>query len=94
MCRSVIHGGDSTFLAKEFGQFSQDKPHMKPYFNRLAAPFRRQLNAAVFMGVRSICQYMGIGHSTFYLWTRGYQFPATPPQTGGASRARHWLMNG
>jgi predicted DNA-binding transcriptional regulator AlpA len=70
---------------------------MKPYFNRLAAPFRRQLNAAVFMGVRSICQYMGIGHSTFYLWTRGYGFPATRTPDGrwvtSAALIDEWLRS-
>jgi predicted DNA-binding transcriptional regulator AlpA len=68
---------------------------MKPRFNRLAGPFRRQLDAAGFMGVRSICEYMGIGHSTFYLWIRRYQFPASRTPDGrwvtSAALIDEWL---
>jgi hypothetical protein len=55
---------------------------MKPSFSTSAIPFRRQMAAQVFMGVRSICEYMRIGPSTFYTWTRGYEFPATKTPDG------------
>jgi predicted DNA-binding transcriptional regulator AlpA len=70
---------------------------MKPHFNRLAAPFRRQLDAAVFLGVRSICRYMSIGPSTFYTWTRDYDFPATRTPDGrwmtSAALVDEWLRS-
>jgi predicted DNA-binding transcriptional regulator AlpA len=70
---------------------------MKPYFTRLAAPFRRQLDAAVFLGVRSICSYMGIGPSTFYMWTKRYSFPATRTPDGrwmtSAALIDSWLRD-
>ena len=56
---------------------------MKPHFNRLAAPFRRQLDAAVFLGVRSICAYVGIGPSTFYPGPSATDFPLPVPPTAG-----------
>ena len=68
---------------------------MKPSFNRLAAPFRRQLDAAVFLGVRSICRYMSIGPSTFYLWIGAYGFPAARIPDGrwmtSAALVDEWL---
>ena len=55
---------------------------MKPSYNRLAAPFRRQLDAAIFFGVRSICAYVGIGPSTFYIWSGPIGSPPLVPQMG------------
>jgi len=70
---------------------------MKPHFNRLAAPFRRQLDAAVFLGVRSICRYIGIGPTTFNLWTQRYGFPATRTPDGrwmtSAALIDEWLRS-
>jgi hypothetical protein len=70
---------------------------VKPNFTRLAAPFRRQLDAAVFLGVRSICRYMSIGPSTFYIWTRTSGFPATRTPDGrwmtSAALVDEWLRS-
>jgi len=70
---------------------------VKPNFTRQAALFRRQLDAAVFLGVRSICRYMSIGPSTFYTWTRGYGFPASRTPDGrwmtSAALVDEWLRS-
>ena len=58
------------------------KPSFKPSVSALAVPFRRNMEAQVFVGVRSICSFMRIGPSTFYTWARGYDFPATRTPDG------------
>lgn len=58
------------------------KPSFKPSAKALAVPFRRDMEAQVFLGVRSICSYLHIGPSTFYTWARGYDFPATRTPDG------------
>ena len=55
---------------------------MKPQFKPSAVPFRRHMAAQVFLGVRSISSYMGVGPSTFYTWTRSHGFPATRTPDG------------
>lgn len=52
------------------------KPSFKPSAKALAVPFRRDMEAQVFLGVRSICSYLHIGPSTFYTWGRHYDLPA------------------
>ncbi len=52
------------------------KPSLKPSAKALAVPFRRGIEAQVFLGVRSICSYLHIGPSTFYTWARHYDLPA------------------
>jgi hypothetical protein len=68
---------------------------MKPSFKHIAAPFRRQLDAAVFTGRRRICAYMSIGYSTFRLWHEQYEFPATRTPDGrwitSAALVDDWL---
>jgi len=58
------------------------KPSFKPSEKALAVPFRRDMEAQVFLGVRSICSYLHIGPSTFYTWARRYDFPATRSPEG------------
>lgn len=58
------------------------KPFFKPSLKAMAVPFRRDMEAQVFVGVRSICSYMRIGPATFYTWARGYDFPATRTPDG------------
>jgi hypothetical protein len=58
------------------------KPSFKPPAKAAAVPFRRDMEAQVFVGVRAICSYMRIGPSTFYTWARGYDFPATRTPDG------------
>jgi hypothetical protein len=70
---------------------------MKPNLTGTTAPFRRQLDAAIFVGVRAICSYMHIGPSTFYTWTRRYGFPATRTPDGrwmtSAALIDDWVRN-
>lgn len=58
------------------------KPSFKPSSKALAVPFRRDMAAQVFLGVRSICSYLHIGPSTFYTWARVYNFPAARTPDG------------
>ena len=58
---------------------------MKPYFKAdkaMTVPFRRESEAQVFLGVRSICAYLHIGPSTFYAWARNFDLPATRTPDG------------
>jgi hypothetical protein len=58
------------------------KPTFKPPAKAITVPYRRDMAAQTFVGVRSICSYMHIGPSTFYTWARGYDFPATRTPDG------------
>jgi hypothetical protein len=55
---------------------------MKPVFKPSVVRFRRHMEAQVFLGVRTICEFMRIGPSTFYTWTRRFDFPATRTPDG------------
>ena len=73
------------------------KPSFKPSTNVLEVPFRRESEAQVFLGVRSICFYMRIGPSTLYTWTRHFSFPATRTPDGRwmtcAALIDNWIQN-
>ncbi|MEP7152448.1 MAG: hypothetical protein ABI856_12120 [Nitrospira sp.] len=58
------------------------KPSFKPSAKDMAVPFRRDMESQVFLGVRSICSYLHIGPSTFYLWARDYDLTATRTPDG------------
>ena len=58
------------------------KPSFIPSAKALAVPFRRDMEAQAFLGVRSICAYLHIGPSTFYTWARHYDFPAARTPDG------------
>ncbi len=70
---------------------------MKPCFSLSRVRYNRQNEAHVCLGVRSICGYMRIGPSTFYTWTRGYDFPATRTPDGRwmtcTALIENWIKN-